>query len=266
MLLTNKIKIKVNFSVLSHFRNLGYDVKTNQNIEIPIEHLNEGSNYCVDVACDICGYFKDIKYRDYLKITKFDGKFYCRKNKCFTEKVKLTTLNKYGVTNTSKIEEKQLKWKKTNLELYGVENAFQSEIFKEKIRQFYRDNFDGAEWNTQVKEVRDKNHWISDDNLTGFKKYNRIVRRLTNRNKKELLKVWDGYDFYEGDYIKDNFNLSHTHSDYPTIDHKISLKYGFLNGISEEVISDIDNLCLTKRRINSKKRCKNFNDFSLLRK
>jgi hypothetical protein len=263
MLLTKKIKIKVNFSILSHFTNLGYDVKSNQDIEIPIEHLNNGSNYYVDVCCDICGFVKKVKFRDYLKISKFDGRFYCRENKCFIEKVKLSTLSKYNVTNTSKLEEKQKKWKKTNLELYGVENAFQSEIFKEKIRQFYRDNFNGAEWNTQVKEVRDKNHWIPDEDLTGFKKYNRIVRRLTNRNKKKLLESWSGYDFYEGDYIKDNFTLNHTHSDYPTIDHKISLKYGFLNNIPEEIISDIDNLCFTKRGINSKKRCKNYNDFMI---
>ncbi len=46
------------------------------------------------------------------------------------------------------------------------------------------------------------------------------------------------------------------HGDYPTIDHKISVHYGFINNINPEEISSLENLCLTKRRINSKKNSK----------
>ena len=134
---------------------------------------------------------------------------------------------------------------------------FKSEIIKEKIRQHYRDNYDGAEWNTQTKVVRDKNGWIPDENLEGFKLYNRLCRKYTNRNKKELLENWNGLDYYDNEYIKDNFNLNHLDPRYPTIDHKISVKYGYLNNIDTKIIANIDNLCLTKREINSSKREKN---------
>lgn len=48
--------------------------------------------------------------------------------------------------------------------------------------------------------------------------------------------------------------LEHTAPNYPTIDHKKSVHYGFINNISPEEISNISNLCITKRSINSTKR------------
>ena len=254
MLLTKKIEIIVNSRVVSHFRELGYITGANKKLIVLIEHLNKGSHSIVEVSCDLCNHETRMSYKDYLNIIKYDGNYYCRENKCFAEKVKKTTLDKHNVSNTSKLKEKQDKWKQTNLELYGVENAFQSEFFKEKIRQYYRDNFNGAEWNTQVKDIRDKNGWIPDEDLEGFIKYKRIARRLTLRNKKTLLKNWNGYDYYDNEYIKDYFILNFKDKKYPTIDHKMSLKYGYLNGINEEIISNMDNLCITKRCINSKKR------------
>jgi hypothetical protein len=48
-------------------------------------------------------------------------------------------------------------------------------------------------------------------------------------------------------------NLPHTDPNYPTIDHKISTYYGFINNIPIDVISNVENLCITKRSINSSK-------------
>jgi hypothetical protein len=155
------------------------------------------------------------------------------------------------------------KWEETNLQIYGCRNSFQNENIKEKIRQFYRDNYDGAEWNTQVKEIRDKNGWIPDEELEGFDLYKRLCRKYTNRNKKELLKNWNGLDYYDNENIRDNFNLHYLDPNYSTIDHKISVKYGYLNNIDEKIIADVSNLCITKRKINSSKRAKNENDFVL---
>ena len=55
-------------------------------------------------------------------------------------------------------------------------------------------------------------------------------------------------------YIKGYLSYSHTHRFYPTMDHKISVFYGFINSIDPNFIGSIDNLCITKRSINSKKR------------
>ena len=93
--------------------------------------------------------------------------------------------------------------------------------------------------------------------LTEYELYRRQVDNISDRLKIELLKTWNGYDYYDNEYIKNNFNLHHLDPKYPTIDHKASVKYGYLNHIDEEIIADISNLCITKRRINSSKRAKN---------
>lgn len=84
-----------------------------------------------------------------------------------------------------------------------------------------------------------------------FPNYSRYVRRNTERNRSELFEKWNGLDFYDDEYIKDNFSLSYIDRFYPTLDHKISVYYGYINNISVEDISDISNLCFTKRYINS---------------
>jgi hypothetical protein len=241
MLITKKVEIKVNACVVPYFRNLGYITGKDKMLVVPVEHLNKGSHSIVEVSCDICGEINTMCYKKYLSSTDFDGKYYCRVNKCFTEKVKLGTIEKYGVENTSMLKSFQDKWKKTNLERYGVENTFQSEEAKVKIRE--------------------KGGWLSDDELVGFTKYNRIVRKLTLRNRKKMLEDWNGYDFYDGEYIKDNFNLDFNDPNYPCIDHMISVKNGYLDGISEEILSSVDNLCFTKKFINSKKKTQNHTDF-----
>jgi len=163
------------------------------------------------------------------------------------EKIKQTFLEKYGVQHQMQLEETKEKIKQTCLEKYGVENPFQNEDFKviyqEKSRKtkinngIYRSSYD--------KKI--------------LKDYTKLVRSLTRKAKKQLLKIWDGYDYYDDEYIKDNFSLNHNDNNYPNIDHKISIKYGFDNNIPIEDIANINNLCVTKK-INNLSKGSN-NDF-----
>lgn len=95
----------------------------------------------------------------------------------------------------------------------------------------------------------------SDDYLI----YRNECRRLTNSNIKKLFKDWDGLDYYDGVDISLNFDLNHNDPSYPTIDHKTSIYFGFINKIDPILIGSIENLCITKRSYNSKKRdlCEN---------
>lgn len=88
---------------------------------------------------------------------------------------------------------------------------------------------------------------------TPFQEYKLTVRRLTQRVKKLLLENWNGYDYYDNEYIRENYKLKPNDNNYPTIDHKKSVFWGFMNGIPTEEIGDISNLCITKRYINSSK-------------
>ncbi len=65
----------------------------------------------------------------------------------------------------------------------------------------------------------------------------------------------------DGEYIKDNFDLDHNDPKYPTVDHKISISYGFNNKIDPNQIGDIKNLCVTKRNLNCLKRNLNEKEF-----
>ena len=126
---------------------------------------------------------------------------------------------------------------------YGVNNVFQCDFVIEKIKE------------TKINN----NIIISDEFIEPFFIYKRECRKFTKRNEKKLLENWDGYDYYDKEYIKDNFNLHYNDRKYPTIDHKKSIFYGFINNIDSKEISCLENLCYTKRFINCSKwiKCEN---------
>jgi len=161
--------------------------------------------------------------------------------------MKETYLERYGVDWYSKTYEfnKNLKKKKiielikkTCLEKYGFDNVSKVESIKNKMRK------------TKIE----LGLLIPDDLLNEWLIYKKDVRNLTKVSSKKLYENWNGYDYYDGEFIKGYSSYSHVHRYYPTIDHKISVYYGFINNIPVEEISSLENLCITKRFINSKKR------------
>lgn len=203
------------------------------------------------------------------------GVEYSSQNKESKLKYKKTCLERYGVEHYLQSNDKKEKTKQTYLKKYGIENYVNIEKIKEtKLKRYdneYYNNPDkvkktvlknyGVENVSQSEEIKnikeqkmiERGFHTNGNNRTEFQKYRSEVTKYTNRNKKILFKNWDGYDFYDNEYIKDNFNLSSKNGKHPTIDHKISVFYGFENNISPEEISKLDNLCITKKSINSKK-------------
>jgi len=115
----------------------------------------------------------------------------------------------------------------------------------------------------KVKNTKIKNGFIiSDDMISEFLLYKRNVNRITRSNKNELYKNWNGLDHYDGEYIKNNTILNPMDRKYPTIDHKMSIYNGFLDKIDYNIIGNLNNLCITKKYLNSKKGKKtNYFDF-----
>lgn len=182
------------------------------------------------------------------------------KSDLIKEKIKETNLEKYGVENVFQSEDIKEKIKKTNLEKYDKEYANQNEEVKFKIKEtnLKKYGFENAAQSDIVKQKIKKsrvenNSWISDYDRDNFEIYENIIYNKTKMVKNILFDNWDGYDYYDGEFIKDNINLSHLNVNFPTIDHKISIYYGFNNNISPYDIADIKNLCITKRGLNSKK-------------
>lgn len=158
----------------------------------------------------------------------------CGRNKTIGYRKYWKNYNKYGIYSCSN-KCSMFKNRKSNLEKYGVEHQCLNKDVKENILK------------TKLKKGLISNDYVN------FHDYRRLVNNLTKRNKKILLDNWEGYDYYDGEYIKDNFNLNYNHNSYPSIDHKISVLFGFENCIKPEEISDLSNLCITKRSTNSSK-------------
>jgi hypothetical protein len=146
-------------------------------------------------------------------------------------------MKKYNCINVFQISDIKDKSKETCIEKYGTPYYNQSELFKYKYIENYFKKYgvEPIKRNTEYQQYRNK------------------VTRLTNKNKKSLYENWNGLDFYDDEYIKNNFDLQKYDRNYPTIDHKISVCFGFNNNITEEEISNINNLCITKKYINSSK-------------
>lgn len=176
------------------------------------------------------------------------------------EKIKYTNLELYGVDNV--LKSRKFKEEKM-LEIYGVEYPGSSEIIREKIKNTMIERYDVEnpmmieEIQHKMKKTRlEKGSYLTDEQRTEYKNYWLKVKVITTKNKKKLFEDWDGTDFYDKEYIKDNFYLPSGSKEYPTIDHKTSVSYGFKNNISTEEIGKSDNLCITKRCINSSKNSK----------
>ena len=287
MLISDEVEIILNSANMCYFKSLGYDnLKKGNKLMVPVEHLTKGSHSIVKVKCDICEEEKDLMYRYYAKSLRSNNFYSCPK--CSNVKIIKTNMNKYGVENYSQTDEYKEKVKQTCFEKYGVKNPSQVEEFKDKRKdtmlerhgvEYYvlSEDFLNKSQQTSMKNYGTINPMMSDEikkvmkdyyikmgfhvTTKDFEIYKNKVYLLTKKVKKDLINIWDGKDYYDGERIKENFDLPYYHKNYPTIDHKITIFEGFKNNILAEEIANISNLCFTKRCINSRKHIKNESNF-----
>lgn len=192
------------------------------------------------------------------------GSYSQMKNADVVKLGKLRKLEKYGSENYNNIDKIKLFWK--NVESEYIDNV----VKKTKDRKL--ENHGDENYNNPSKMIDTKfekyGHYYTNsekayqtrietgnvkvgDVLTDWNFYKREVARYTRKNKKKLYENWNGTDHYDNELIKDYLSYNHVHRFYPTIDHKLSVFFGFSNGISAEEIGHLDNLCITKRYLNS---------------
>lgn len=289
MILDKNVQIKIAKYNINHYLNFFPDIKLKDIIEIDVEkHLQKGSNMKINVQCDLCDEKRYIKYQAYIfnvnscveypiytcdkcshiKIKEYNkkkyGVEYYSQHPDRNEKVRKTSIDKYGVDHYSKTKEYLDSRSKTNLEKYGYENPFMDkEKIKKSLLEKYnvinpsqiKESVSKAKTSTRITNER-TGYWIPIDQKSDWIIYKQKCRRLTRNNIKLL--DWDGHDYYDNEYIKDNFDLHYFDNNYPTIDHKISIYDGFTCGIRAEDISNVNNLCWTKRILNISKNKKSY--------
>lgn len=150
MILTEKIKMKVNGTMVKRYKEMGYDVKQHDIIELPVEKLSKYSHKLILCACDECGEEKEVKYNNYCKYIEKDpnNKYTCKN--CNLEKRKNTCKEKYGVENVSqseKIKKKKIDTMKEN----GTDHGFRTQQYKDTMNDKY-----GVENISQSNEIKDK--------------------------------------------------------------------------------------------------------------
>jgi hypothetical protein len=261
MILTKTILIRINNKNIEHYKSQGIDVVYGELYDMDVKYVSRYSKYKILAKCETCGAEKELPMQKYHQNWERSESYNCKA--CNNITYKKSMLEKYGYDNPAKMESSIKKRKETCLEKYGNEYVVNSDYSKEKTKIIFDEKYDGHPMrNREIKNKIIKKSKITkikrglvvpDEKLTQWELYRRTVRNITNSNKKKLMESWDGFDYYDGEYIKDNFNIKHTDYDFPTMDHKISIIYGFKNNIPPEDIGDISNLCMTKKGINSSK-------------
>jgi len=113
-----------------------------------------------------------------------------------------------------------------------------------------RKSWSEKSWKKSI-ETRKKNGNIITEH--DWKQYWKRCDYLTQKIRKQMLQTWDGYDYIDKEYIKENLNLHYTHKNYPTLDHIIPRSDCFKQGLTPDEATQPFNLKWTKRINNSKK-------------
>ncbi len=153
MLLDEKVSIKITKKNIIHLQTKGYDCKLKDIIEIKTIDMNNGSHIPVRVKCDVCGEEKEIFWQKYVKNIN-NGGFYACSSKCAQEKVKNTSIEKFGKEYYVQTEKYKEDVKKSSLLKYGCEHFTQNEEIKEKIKKTNIEKY-GVDviWkNSEIKE------------------------------------------------------------------------------------------------------------------
>ncbi len=195
MIITEKVKLKVNAVSLKHYRDLGYFIpQKNTEIEVDVDDLSIGNHSIIDVECDICGKINRMEYRTYLRIT--DNYYTC--NKCKNIKSQNTNEKIHGDKNYNN----RNKYKETCKSRFGCDNGFQNECIKGIIRNTNFERY-GVEYVSQ-------NHDI-------------LKKAFTTGNK--ILNFRDTEIYYQGSYELDFLNNFY---DKIKIERGFSIKYNML--------------------------------------
>ena len=153
MLVPNQlIEVKVIGCTLQHYRNLGYNVKMFDTIEVPPEHLTCGSKAVVDVLCDVCGKKIPRQYKKYIKSHTYELDT-C--TQCKTKKIKQTCLDKYGVDNPMRDIEIKQKQQNVIQTKFSVDNISQLDDVKKKKMETFQEKY-GVDWAIAAPEIRAK--------------------------------------------------------------------------------------------------------------
>jgi hypothetical protein len=168
MLITEKVNILITKNNFNFYEKIGYNPTIGEEIQILSKDLKSSSKVVVQVRCDFCQCEKGLSYRNYSKSLKSGGKYACSQ-KCSYQKKSEFLLQKEGIQNIFQSEKIKQKIKQKNLQKWGVDSFTKTKNFKEKAKKTNLEKF-GVENPMQNHEVKERAKLTSYENWggTGF--------------------------------------------------------------------------------------------------
>jgi uncharacterized protein CbrC (UPF0167 family) len=167
MIKTKFVDVKMVGKNIVHYRSLGYIVRMFDIIEVPIEHLTEGSHIKIEVGCDYCGKIINKTYKGLLNERKNSviNKDCC--SECIPIKCAESNMKLYGVENPMQRLDVRNKLKNTFIELYGVEFISKSPEIKEKVKNTNLSRY-GVSCYFKTDECNEKIKIINDEKRKNY--------------------------------------------------------------------------------------------------
>jgi hypothetical protein len=203
MILSDKIEIKVSRRNINKIKKIlnNDKIKIDDIVFISPGDLTNGSHFKIKCKCDVCDNIKEISYQKYIKNIN-NGGFYACSSKCSIDKVKKTSIEKFGEEFYTKTKSYIESTKKTNNEKYNSDYFLSSDIAKEKIKKTNLEKY-GVENPFANNEIINK---IKQTNLEKYgvdnpSKSNIVKNKISIKNRE----TWDLK--YKNKYKKHNLNI-----------------------------------------------------------
>ena len=158
-IITKEVEVRPTGKMIQYYKDKGYDAKYNRPLIVSVEDLQDGSDVKIQYLCDYCqNEILNIRYADYTCRTKEINKMACKK--CSPQKVKETSLLRYGVDNYAKTKECQEKMETTMENRYGSKRALQNQdfinAFKNTCKERYGEDYSKYFTDKAFESFRDK--------------------------------------------------------------------------------------------------------------
>jgi very-short-patch-repair endonuclease len=192
MLITKTCKIKWNPRNKKHLEDLGYSYSgIGQFVEVDVEDMQKNSGYRIKLSCDYCGKTYDRALSHHTRVLSKDilKKDSCLK--CAPIKQKEQLMETHGVENQFQLESVKEKIRETSLKKFGVASFTKTEEYKEKSKATSQQKY-GVEHYTQTEEYKER---VKNTNLEKYGVINVGMVDEFKQKGKNTLKNKYGYEY-----------------------------------------------------------------------
>lgn len=151
MIVTKTVKLSPRGGTYKRYREMGYDFRLGEFVDIKVADLPQYSPVELDFSCDYCGKIFRAKYSAYMKSMRGKiHKYACVE--CRWKEARESNRIVYGVDNVMQVDKYKEKLEKTNVSRYGVKSTLLVDDIQDKIKATCRERY-GVDYAVASKEM-----------------------------------------------------------------------------------------------------------------